>query len=792
MKYFLFLFLLFSFHIQAQFRCQDVKSHHQAFHSKALTPSINNNAKSDTVDILNYHLELDLYSIASQQLKGRCDVTLTPKMNGVGSLELDLLELQVDSIRLNNSLLNYNYNDTLIRVYLGANYTPSDTLTLSVYYQGSPQGDASGWGGFHFQNGYYFNLGVGFAADPHTYGRAWFPCFDNFVEKSTYSFSVLTKSPNKAYCNGIKLGQTTVGQDSLTTDWLLTDKIPTYLASVAVSNYQELNDLVNANLGSIPIQLMAKAQDTANLKASFQNLKATITGLEDYFGDYQWQRVGYAITTVGAMEHATSIHYPISLVDGTLNGEDIMAHELAHHWWGNLVTCKTAADMWINEGLAEFSSHLYLEKVYNRNRYLTEVRNNGFQVLNNAHKQDNGYRAIYDLPHEYVYGFHVYQKGAMVGHNLRAYLGDNLFFSGVTSLLSNNAFKNLSTTEFRDQLSAITGTPLNDFFDGWVLNPGFPSFSVDSSSFSAQNAYVKIVQHTREAPNFFQNIPVEVTFFSASGDTTSRVLTVNGFSGASSFGNLPFTPVFALAGFSGKLLSGDTYDKLKLDQVKIYNGAYSKMRLQVKSVTDSANVIVMQHWAGAHNKVAPGKDYRISNGRFWSVRSNNIQNADITARINYELGAGRLDEDLFTTTEDSVKILYRANPSDNWELYIDQNKVDLGSSTNGVGYIELNHLKTGDYILANTAEVISLKELSPTKGKIDIYPNPTQGKINLRFNDYSTKECFVKIMDSSGRVIHEKSHTIDDGKLSIQLQSAPLGVIVVDVDGYSQPISLIN
>ncbi|HRD38377.1 MAG TPA: peptidase M1, partial [Bacteroidia bacterium] len=98
--------------------------------------------------------------------------------------------MKIDSVKLNSSLLTYTYNDTVIKVNLPASYNTTDTLNLNVFYHGKPQGDPSGWGGFYFSGNYAFNLGVGFGAKPHNYGRVWFPCFDNFVEKSLYDFNI--------------------------------------------------------------------------------------------------------------------------------------------------------------------------------------------------------------------------------------------------------------------------------------------------------------------------------------------------------------------------------------------------------------------------------------------------------------------------------------------------------------------------------------------------------------------------------------------------------------------------
>src|SRR5690606_16355521 len=132
---------------------------------------------------LHYSINLDLTEVQQQNIAGNCEITFTPKLNNVNSIRLDLLMLQIDSILVNGQAATYTYNDTIIQLALGSNFSPADTGLIKVYYQGSPQGDGSNWGGWHSQSGYYYNLGVGFAANPHTYGRAWFPCFDNFVEK---------------------------------------------------------------------------------------------------------------------------------------------------------------------------------------------------------------------------------------------------------------------------------------------------------------------------------------------------------------------------------------------------------------------------------------------------------------------------------------------------------------------------------------------------------------------------------------------------------------------------------
>jgi aminopeptidase N len=186
------------------------RCHH--FNTRAWTPDNTvqaSNERSDTIDVLNYNIRLDITNLTGQTIQGNTEITFTPLMNNVNEINLDLLELIVDSVKQGTTVLTWTYNDTLLKVNLPATMNPGDTNSVTVWYHGTPQGDASGWGGFYFQSGYAYNLGVGFDADPHTYGRVWHPCFDNFVERATYTQTIGTNSGRTSYCNGLMTTDTT-------------------------------------------------------------------------------------------------------------------------------------------------------------------------------------------------------------------------------------------------------------------------------------------------------------------------------------------------------------------------------------------------------------------------------------------------------------------------------------------------------------------------------------------------------------------------------------------------------
>jgi hypothetical protein len=742
MKHFLLfcILLCFSATALAQYAC----GHAHKQHMGSSDPSINNNAKSDSVDILHYHLMLDLYDIANGDLKGAAQIHFAPRLANINSISLDLLKLNVDSVVYQGSTLSFTYNDTILKVNFNSALILGDTSSLVVYYNGTPQVDASGWGGFHRQSGYYYNLGVGFAADPHTYGRAWFPCFDNFVEKSTYSFDVLAQDPNRAFCNGLQIAYSVSG-DTARSLFTLDQPIPTYLASVAVSTYELLEDTLNVSNGSLPIWLMAKAGDTTNMKGSFRNLKPVTRSFIKHYGPYYWDKIGYAATTIGAMEHATSIHYPVSTINGNLGSEDLMAHELAHHWWGNLITCKTDADMWINEGMAEYSSHLYAEQVYGQSRYFDIVADNAASVLKLAHSRDNGYKAIYGLDHEYTYGFHVYQKGAMVGHNLRAYLGYNNFDGIITSLMANNKYQNLSTAELQQQLEQLSGKNLSDFFDQWVYAPGFPQFGIDVLTSSS----VSISQGLYQAPAFFNNVPLSVTFFSANGDTASQTFNYNGTSQSFPRAPLTFMPVFALCNYNGKLLSGTT----TAEEVRKGNGFSNltdvDLRINYSNLTDSVSIITQKHWAMPRGST--NGSVRLSTDRYWTIQGFDWNNADMEARFTYNRDDILQDDELVRNGEDSIALYYRADGIQSWHFYADQEKVK-GNATDGKGYIEAKNLQKGEYVLANSRPDISLPEKEERK-TFEVYPNPAKENVKVKRIEGFQQAALLKIQTLDGKTI---------------------------------------
>lgn len=773
-----------------QFRKQQAAGQRQGEDLQTLA----DNDRSDTIDVLNYNITLNITDFtAPDTIWGNTQVKFVPKMNGISTISLDLLKMNIDSIGLNSANLSWSYNDTLLVIDLPSVQNVGDTSTITVYYKGVPQGDASGWGGFYFQSGYAYNLGVGFAADPHNYGRVWFPCFDNFVERSTYEFNITTPAAKPAYCNGVLMSDTTFANGTRTRRWVMNNIIPSYLASVSVAGYTQVNQVFNGVNGPVPIVLTALPADTTNMKNSFVNLPGALTAFETNYGPYMWNRVGYCLVpfSSGAMEHATNISYPRLAANGSLTYETLYAHELSHHWWGDLATCETQEDMWLNEGMATYSEFIFTEHMYGHDAYKQAVRTNHEDILHNAHLKENGYRAISGIPHQYTYGDHVYLKGADVAHTLRGYLGDSLFFIGLQAHLAANHYTETNSTEFMNDLTAATGVNLTDFFNNWVFNGGWPHFSIDSFSVvpavpAGYLVTVHIKQKLTGAPSYFSNVPLEITYMDAQWNNYVQKITMSGMTGT--FTHLiPVDPVFAGINMDEKISHAVAPETKVLKTTGTSTLSNARMSITVQSVVDSAFIFVEHNYTSPDSFKTP-KPYRISQQRYWKVSGIFPAGFDATAKLTYD---GRtissygynywLDQILINMPEDSLLLLYRRDAADDWHIFPWYTKT-IGNANDKTGSMTIDSLLPGEYAFGIHGQPSGIAATEPVEGLLQLYPNPSQSEITVELGNMNGT-AVIRIMDMSGKVMHS---TTAVNSAILDVSSLSNGIYIIEAQTATQ------
>lgn len=713
------------------------------------------NLVSDTIDVLHYDINLNIIYLSQKSIDGFTDLTIVPKLNNTTKFSLDLLALSIDSMKFNNALLStYSHNDTVIKITLPSSLSITDTFHLKIYYHGQPVEDPSTWGGFYFtpDSTYAYNLGVGFESVPHNFGRVWFPCIDDFVDRAFYDCYIRVKNINSVVCGGTLISNINNGDGTNTYHWKLNNTIPTYLASVAVANLVSVSDVFNGMNGNVPIKLYVRSQDTIKAKASFINLKQILSIFENRFGPYNWERVGYVGVPFnsGAMEHATNIAYPNACINGNLIYEYLYAHELSHHWFGDLTTCATAEDMWINEGWASFCETIFTEGLYGNQSYKNYVKANHFTVLTTAHLDDNGYRALYGIPLQYTYGTTVYKKGSDVITTLRNYMGDTKFFNSVKALLTAYSYKDITTVQFRDFLSTNSGINLTDFFQTWVYSPGFPHFSIDSlTSYPGPggNCKVYVKQKLLQMPTFGNSNKVEVTFMNSNWQKYTDTIIFSGQTG-NKICNVPFTPDFAMVDIDEKIADATTdyYKTIKTNGNYNFPNAY--FATDVYTISDSIFFRVEHNWVAPDSLKTPSSEiYRISQNRYWKIDGIFAGSVDLKGRFNYTKSG--FESSLFpaSNSADSIILLYRKNAGDDWHI--------IGFTKTGgvnVGNLFCENMQPGEYTFGIGKPFQSgIIKYDANKISMKVFPNPSSSEFNIEYSVNENSE--IIIYDSNSRII---------------------------------------
>lgn len=723
--------------------------------------------RSDSIDVRHYDIQLDLRDFTTFILKGQTYVGFKPLVNGIDEITLDLLGLTVDSIRdQSGNLLAFTAQPESFTVALGATFNTGDSTGIEVFYHGNPVEDPS-FGGFYFNSAFAYNVGVSLEDIPHNYGKTWFPCFDNFTTRSTYDLFVTTLPAHEAVCGGVH--QSTVVNPDLseTHHWKVNQTIPSYLISVAVANYVFVHDtFTDYQNNPVPVQLAAFSTDTTDMNNSFVNLESAFDIYEEKWGPYHWDRVGYVLVpmTAGAMEHAMNVAFPMAAADGGLSWQSVLVHELSHHWWGNLVTCRTAEDMWINEGSAAYCEYLFSEEFNSRAVYEASVRNQHKDLLRECHHIDSGYWPVSGVPLEHTYSNTTYLKGADMIHTLRGYLGDSLFFNGLRELLDQNKFSDIDAIEYRDDLTAITGFDLTNFFADWIFQGGWPHIAIDSISTVQSGANYDVTVHLRQKlvgrSNYSNQVPLLLTLRDDNWNTFEQVVHSSGMSNTVTL-TVPFAPTTGYLNRDELISQAVTANYKTVTNTGTVNLAHANIILQVQSVgADSSLVVAEHHWAAPDPVIDWSLAYTISPQRYWRIDGIWENGFTTNATFRYcgmESGSnGYLDHLLITGAEDSIVLLYRPDCSADWIECPNSTLVMGNNTTDKNGTVTVTNLQKGEYAFALKGPNAGLEETD--NASVVLFPNPSAsgGLVTIE-----TTEDIDRLVatDMNGRIIAQRNVT---------------------------------
>lgn len=718
---------------------------------------------TERLDITHYNLNLSLSNSKPKTLSGFAVIHGVIQSNNTVEISLDFLNLTVKSVMEKVTSLNYTKNDSILLIQFNGKLQKGDSVKLTIEYEGQPVADAK-WGGFYFTGNYSFNMGVGFASNPHNFGRCWFPCNDDFTDRATYEYHIQTDSGFAAICGGEFLGNL-----NNVWNWKINQEIPSYLASMAVGKYVMVNDeFFTTGNRRIPIILASEAKDTANFKASFAKLKQAIFCFEERFSNYFFDRVGFVGVPFnsGAMEHAANIAYPLYAINGNADYETLMAHELSHHWWGNLATCSSAPDMWLNEGWASYCEAQFLECAYGNDKFNEDIKEKTFEAFRWAHVRDEAYRSISGVPHNFTYGTHVYTKGALMVNTLRTIMGDEVFFNACKFYLASHRFKSVSSLDLLNDFQKYTPVNLTDFFNHWIFDAGNTNVTINKWQLNAGNEAnylnVSFREHIKKSKSLYFSLPMVFRVFDKNGKSLDFPFNLKAETMDTTFiMNPEFIPEYGIINPDNKIALAKTYDHQVIKGTGVKQLPNALLTITVQNNPDSFTILAENYFTGVNPNEFAVKGLRFSPDRFWKIDGVFPPAFKATAFFNYDgsspssKNGGGLDNDLLKTDESGLVLLYRSRRDTAWKIETELTWQSGSSLTDKTGRFWVNNLKKGEYAFGRQEAGAGLKDLNKKKAQLKIFPNPNNGKFSVELpENHSDGNLFV--YDKNGILVQKE------------------------------------
>lgn len=471
------------------------------------------------IDATYYKLDLRV-TYAPNYLSGNVLMKATATVGNLNDITLDLMNvLSIDSVKVDGTSCSYTRTISTFTIALPRPYSIGEMMTVETFYRGVP--GSSGFGSFAFST----HGGIPWIwslSEPYG-SKDWWPCKDHPYDKADSVDVLITcDSTWKVGSNGVLISVVNNGDGTKTHFWKHRYPIASYLVSITMTNFAQFSNYFRYNpTDSMEILNYVLPEHLANAQASLPQTVTMLQIFSNLFGLYPFvnEKYGHAeFGWGGAMEHQTMTS------TGTFS-ENVIAHELSHQWFGDMITCRTWPDLWLNEGFATYCTGLYREMRYGIASYWSYI--NG---LVNSAKQAQGTLYVQDTTNvnNLFSSSRVYNKGAMVLHMLRHVLGDSVFFQAMYNYAHDPRvrFGTASTAEFRSVCETTSGRDLAWFFNEWVFGERYPSYTYSWSSQPGTGGYdvaVRINQTTGTPNPAFFTMPIDLKFLATGWDTTITI-----------------------------------------------------------------------------------------------------------------------------------------------------------------------------------------------------------------------------------------------------------------------------
>jgi aminopeptidase N len=467
-------------------------------------------------DVLHYEFDWKL-EFEAQRIVGTARVKLR-SLDALNKISLHLADnMNVNQITQDQTLLAFTHQNDLLDIYPAQLLSAGKETTVAISYSGVPQS------GLNFST--HEGNPIIWSLDEPNGAREWFPCYDIPSDKATTRMHITVADNMIVASNGNLIDVVSNTDYTKTYTWEELYPISTYLISIAATNYETFTEYYTSDSKTMEVLFYAYPEHFAQAQEDFSVTVPMIEFYADAFGEYPFLDEKYGMAEIPggtSMEHQTCTSYSNQLVTGTHEYDYIIAHELAHQWWGDLVTLRDWADIWLNEGFATYSDALWIENLHGLEGLKSRMADFKYIYLNYHTGEDH---PIYDPPLGHLFCVIEYEKGAWVLHMLRFVVGEDNFWQILREYAQLYSFSNASTEDFQAVCEHVYGGDLGWFFSQWVYGAGYPTYQFGWGSSSQNKVRVVINQVQEESPLFA--MPVEIAFVLPSG-TVKRVVWVEG------------------------------------------------------------------------------------------------------------------------------------------------------------------------------------------------------------------------------------------------------------------------
>jgi aminopeptidase N len=422
-------------------------------------------------DVQHYRLNLDV-DVEANIIDGVAIIEAKATQD-LSSFNLDFEGFQIGLLLVDDQPAGYTRSEHELTIEPAQPLETGEDFTVSITYTGEPGEDYTSDAGPLYSLGWVaYNGGIFVASEPSGAAR-WFPANDHPLDKATFTFEITVPEPYVAAANGL-LKETLSEGDVTTYIWQASDPMATYLATVNIDEFA-VQTLKGPN--GLPIRNYFPEEIAEDAEFDFSRQGEMIELFSRLFGPYPFEAYGAVVSGTSlpfALETQTLSLFGRNIVSGNRSGEEVIAHELAHQWFGNSVSVASWRDIWLNEGFASYGEHLWTEYLEGYPAMEQDMRNLYVIIDSGTDFAAGEFPPPGNPPPDNLFNGAVYLRGAWTLHALRLEVGSETFFRIVQTYYDRFKYSNASTEDFIAVAEEVSGRDLDSFFQAWLFDEELP------------------------------------------------------------------------------------------------------------------------------------------------------------------------------------------------------------------------------------------------------------------------------------------------------------------------------